>query len=76
MRITVLDDDPGKRISPGAERYEVKLDGKIIKYCLTADDEKCLVICAVADERGLMRARNGEVEKTTLYGRVEIRRLP
>lgn len=76
MRITVLDDDTGKRIKPGAERYEVKLDGKIIKYCLTADDEKGLVICAVADERGLMRARNGEVEKTTLYGRVEIRRLP
>jgi hypothetical protein len=76
MRITVLDDDPGKRISPGAERYEVKLDGKIIKYCLTADDEKGLVISAVADERGLMRARNGEVEKTTLYGRVEIRRMP
>jgi hypothetical protein len=76
MRITVLDDDPGKRIIPGAERYEVRLDGEIIKYCLTADDEKGLVIFAVADERGLMKALNGEVEKTTLYGRVEIRRLP
>jgi hypothetical protein len=75
MRITVLDDDPSKRINPGAERYEVRLDGEIIKYCLTADDEKGLVICAVADGRGLMKALNGEVEKTTLYGRVEIRRL-
>lgn len=75
MRITVLDDDPGKRINPGAERYEVRLDGEIIKYCLTADDDKGLVICAVADKRGLMKALNGEVEKTTLYGRVEIRRL-
>lgn len=65
MRITVLDDDPGKRISPGAERYEVRLDGKIIKYCLTADDDK-----------GRMKAVNGEVEKTTLYGTVEIRRMP
>jgi hypothetical protein len=76
MRITVLDDDPGKRINPGAERYEVSLDGEIIKYCLTADDEKGLVIFAVTDERGLMKALNGEVEKNTLYGRVEIRRLP
>lgn len=75
MRITVLDDDPGKRINPGVERYEIRLDGEIIKYCLTADDDKGLVICAIADERGHMRARNGEVEKTMLYGRVEIRRL-
>ncbi|HCH0655780.1 TPA: hypothetical protein NKO55_000304 [Enterobacter asburiae] len=76
MRITVLDDDPGKRISPGAERYEVRLDGKIIKYFLTADDDKGLVICAVADDKGRMKAVNGEVEKTTLYGTVEIRRMP
>lgn len=40
MRLTVLDDDPGRKINLAQERYTVYLDGVEVKHVFTADDEK------------------------------------
>ncbi len=74
MRITVLDDDPGRKIDPAHERYAVYLNGVEVKYAFTADEEQGLVIAGVQDERGYMSAENGEVKRQTLYGNVIIKR--
>ncbi|QHX03414.1 hypothetical protein GZS04_15660 [Citrobacter freundii] len=74
MRLTVLDDDPGRKINLGVERYAVFLDGIEVKHVFTADDEKGEVIAAVLDERGYAVAENGEVKRHTLYGKVTIKR--
>lgn len=74
MRLTVLDDDPGERITPGREHITVFLDGAEVKCVFTADDEKGEVIAAVLDERGHMTAENGEVKRKALYGKVTINR--
>lgn len=74
MRLTVLDDDPGRKINPGVERYTVYLDGVEVKHVYTADDEKGEVISAVLDERGYMATENGEVKRQTLFGKVIIKR--
>ena len=74
MRLTVLDDDPGRMINLGVERYAVFLDGIEVKHVFTADDEKGEVIAAVPDECGYMTAENGEVKRQTLYGTVIIKR--
>lgn len=72
MRLTVLDDDPGRKINLSKERYSVYLNGVEVKHVFTADDEKGEVIAAVHDERGYMTAENGEVKRHTLYGSVRI----
>jgi len=75
MRVTVLDDDPGRRINPSHERYRVLPDGEEIKHCFTADDEKGEVIEAVTDECGRMIAENGEVRRRTRHGKVTIEKV-
>lgn len=74
MRITVLDDDPGERITPGRERITVYLNGQEIKHCLTADDIAGEVVCVETDDQGRMLAENGEVKRQTRYGLVVIER--
>ncbi|XHA14796.1 hypothetical protein ACE15K_15430 [Citrobacter farmeri] len=74
MRLTVLDDDPGRKINPGVERYAVFLNGAEVKHVYTADDEKGEVISAVLDERGYVATENGEVKRQTLFGKVIIKR--
>jgi len=76
MRITVLDDDPGRKINPDRERYRVFLDGEVVKACFTADDERGEVTEAVLDNNGLMVAENGEVKRRTRYGAVRIVSCP
>jgi len=71
MRITVLDDDPGKRINPAVELYKVFIDGKEIKHCFAADDEKGEVICAVFKDKRIV-VEFGEVKRQTLRGSVRI----
>ncbi|GJK86871.1 TPA: hypothetical protein R4X42_000041 [Citrobacter farmeri] len=75
MRLTVLDDDPGRKINLGVERYAVFLNGAEVKHVYTADDEKGEVISAVLDERGYVATDKGEVKRQTLYGTVRIERL-
>ncbi|KEY44935.1 hypothetical protein [Citrobacter amalonaticus] len=75
MRLTVLDDDLGRKINLAQERYTVYLDGVEVKHVYTADDEKGEVISAVLDERGYLATENGEVKRQTLYGTVRIERL-
>lgn len=75
MRLTVLDDDPGRKIDLSKERYLVLVDGKEIKKVFSADDEKGEVIAADLDSDGLMVAENGEVKRKTIHGTVEIKRL-
>ena len=74
MRLTVLDDDPGRKINLAQERYTVDLDGVEVTHVFTADDEKGEVIAAVPDERGYMTTENGEVKRRSLYGKVTIKR--
>lgn len=74
MRLTVLDDDPGRKINLGVERYAVFLDGIEVKHVFTADDEKGEVIAAVPDERGYMTTESGELKRQTLFGKVIIKR--
>lgn len=74
MRLTVLDDDLGRKINLAQERYTVYLDGVEVKHVYTADDEKGEVISAVLDERGYMATENGEVKRQTLFGKVIIKR--
>jgi len=74
MRLTVLDDDPGRKINPGVERYTVFLDDIEVKHVFTADDEKGEVIAAVPDEHGFMTVENGEVKRQVFYGSVRIER--
>lgn len=74
MRITVLDDDLGRKINLAQERYKVYIDGVEVKHVFTADDEKGEVIAAVLDNRGYMTAENGEVKRQSFYGRVIIQR--
>lgn len=74
MRITVLDDDPGRKINLARERYKVYIDGVEVKHVFTADDEKGEVIAAVTDERGYIKVEYGEVKRQTLYGKVTIKR--
>ncbi|ELW9329475.1 hypothetical protein SIO49_002468 [Citrobacter freundii] len=74
MRLTVLDDDPGRKINPSVERYAVFLNGAEVKHVYSADDEKGEVISAVLDERGYVATENGEVKRQTLYGAVRIER--
>ena len=74
MRLTVLDDDPGRKINPRVERYAVFLNGAEVKHVYSADDEKGEVISAVLDERGYVATENGEVKRQTLFGKVIIKR--
>lgn len=74
MRLTVLDDDPGRRINPRQERYKIYLDGKEVKHVFTACDEKGEVIAAVTNEHGYMTVENGEVKRQSLHGKVTIQR--
>ncbi|MDM2932001.1 hypothetical protein [Citrobacter sp. Cu233] len=74
MRLTVLDDDPGRKINPGVERYAVFLNGAEVKHVYSADDDKGEVISAVLDERGYVATENGELKRQTLFGKVIIKR--
>ena len=76
MRLTVLDDDPGRKINLGQERYTVFLNGAEVKHVYSADDEKGEVISAVLDERGYVVVENGGVKQQTLYGTVRIEPCP
>jgi len=76
MRITVLDDDPGERITPGRERITVYLDGEEVKRCQTADDVKGEVVDVMRDDKGRILVVNGEVQRRTRYGQVRIERCP
>lgn len=76
MRITVLDNDPGQKIDPSRERYRVFIDGEVVRYCLTADDEKGEITEAVTDENSRIVAENGEVKRQTRHGEVRIERCP
>ena len=76
MRVTVLDDDPGERITPGRERITVYLDGEEVKRCQTADDVKGEVVDVMRDEKGRILVVNGEVQRRTRYGQVRIERCP
>ncbi len=76
MRITVLDDDLGRKVNPGIERYDVFLDGVEVKHVFTADSDKGEVIAAVLDSQGYLSAENGEVKRETLFGHVRIERCP
>jgi hypothetical protein len=75
MRLTVLDDDPGRKINPMVERYLVFLDGNEVKTCFTADDDKGLVIFAVRDESGHIVIEDGEPKRCTCHGKVKIEQI-
>ncbi|PYA07285.1 hypothetical protein [Serratia marcescens] len=72
MRITLSDDDPGRKVDLRVERYRVFLDGKEMKMVITADDVKGEVVYCPLDESGYLIRDGDEVKNVTAYGRVEI----
>lgn len=78
MRITVLDDDPGRKVDLSRERYRVLVDGVSIPKVFTADDEKGEVLAADVDEDGgfvLDENNQMNIKTKMIYGRVEIKRV-
>lgn len=76
MRITALDDDPGRKVNPVMEQYAVFLYGVEVKHVFTADSDKGEVIAAVLDSQGDLTAENGEVKRETLFRSCENRAMP
>jgi hypothetical protein len=75
MRLSVLKDDPGyKNFVPG--KYQVYLNDRPIRLCITADEETGFVLCHGADENGNpdVNKEGTETTKITFYGKVEIKR--
>lgn len=75
MRITVLDDDQGRKINIGEERFRILLDGKEMERVITADDVKGEVVYFPLDESGHLIRDGDEIKSLTAYGRVEIQQV-
>lgn len=74
MRSSADRDDPGfVNFRPG--QYEIFLDGRRIDRCITADEERGVVVVFAAGEfNGHALTRDGELERLEFRGRVEIRK--
>ena len=72
MRMSVRQDDPGYSLE--AHRCSAYLDGEKVEYCITADEEKGLVVVLDADENGKIKIVNDHLVDKFLYGKVEIRK--
>lgn len=73
MRTSVDPQDPGhKNFSPG--KWDIYLDGKLVRYCITADEEEGFVLFHAADETGkiLIDKAINETIKQTSRGKVQI----
>lgn len=76
MRITVLDNDPGRQVNLRCERFRVLLDGVEVKRCVTADDEAGEVVLIAEIASGKIQVAGGEVQYVTRHGNVTIEALP
>lgn len=76
MRVSVDKDDVG--YSPVAFGCKVLFEGKEIGHCVTADEERQLVIVYKLDDRGkhILTPNCESVEKETRYGNVRIELSP
>ena len=72
MRASINKDDIG--YVPNAFNYRVKLNGKILMNCFTADEELGEAHCYRSDKEGKLITDDSGVEIATeiLYGKVEI----
>jgi hypothetical protein len=75
VRITVLDDDPGRKINAGHERYRILFNGNELRRCVTADDGLGEAIIIAEDSAGKIMLENGEIRYETLHGIVSIERI-
>ncbi len=75
MRISVWKDDPS--YSPDAKYYRPYLDGVLLKYCFTADEELGEAWVYQTDENGKLMLDETKKKLLTkvLKGEVELRRL-
>ncbi len=72
MRVSVNMDDPG--FFSGAYAYAVYLDGKFVRDCLTADEERGLVDFLYR-YNGKLLVNNGNLVPCRMYGKVKIKRV-
>jgi hypothetical protein len=72
MRTSSDPQDPGfANFIPG--KWEVYLDGRLVKQCVTADEEQGFVVLHSVDDYGHVIVCGGQVEKLVFHGRVKIR---
>lgn len=74
MRISAIPTDPGYRTdAAGTGRYDITLNGKRVKRCVTADTDSGYVIKYLRRNRGwlLNEAKDG-VRTTRVFGQVHI----
>jgi hypothetical protein len=73
MRISVDEKDPAFGNYAPYTNFIIKLDGKIVKLCITADDELGEVSYYETDHKGnLVLAHEDEPKRITRNGKVEI----
>lgn len=72
MRVSVNKDDPGHaNLQYG--RYDVFLDDKIVKGCITADEELGMCEVVFYDEKGRAAVEGGKLKTVVRYGKVVLR---
>lgn len=71
MKVTVDKLDPD--FTPLYQYVEkITLDGKVLKGCISADEEKGEVLCYEYDEQGEVRTTGEYINCRRLFGKVEI----
>lgn len=74
MRTSVLKDDPGYK-NFAFRKYDIFLDGRPVRLCITADEEEGFVLVHAAGDDGkpYPNETNTETVKIRFQGKVEIR---
>lgn len=72
MRVSVNKDDPGHATLQYG-RFDVFLNGELVKGCITADEE--LGMCEVIDydDKGRATVEDGRLKTVVRYGKVQLR---
>jgi hypothetical protein len=71
MRVSVYESDPGYANSQGRQ-YEVRVDGRVLTNCVTADEESGWAQYHVVDQLGLHVLVDREFLTRTVRGVVQI----
>ena len=72
MRISTLRDDPCYDGMAPYEVCNVLLNGRVVRDCVTADEEIGMVTYVARDEKGRVRHEGGELVLRRDVGKVEI----
>lgn len=79
MRVSILSNDPGyanyaalRRIF-GEAAIKIFVNGRMVRFALTADEEANEVVAVREDDRGDVMVEGGKAVVMTIMGKVEIR---